>query len=563
MTLTVKSLPAYSGEYPFSGLVGVFSIRAKADKTTLKAGESLTLTVRVEGTGNIRDAGPGTIDLPEGQFKVYDDNPLEEISLTSSGYQGYKLFKKAIVPVKAGKYTIDPIYLTYFDIEQKEYRTLATQEFHLDVQPSGELQVVQAQPEMPAAKVQTPARQEVALLNQDILDIKEGLSVLRPYNRMSLPFFGLLLAAPLILLTGIRGALIFRKKEISLEKEMTEKSRHYIRQAEKSMSGDEQFWADLYAGLLAKILSRGSRRAETLTPAEARQILEDGGVAEDRISEVISLLDTIESVRFGGHQSSTEDIPSEKTRQVFDRVKTAVKTLCAVFVIIGLVSAAPVCSQAEPASDFSAGIQLYRQGDYLTAAQKFEAVADTPVVNPHLFYNIGNAYLKAGRIGHAILWYERAKRLIPNDPDLNYNLAHALGKVKDKTDDAFSLTDILFSWEPYVPLKLFQGAAILLAWIFCIWAAIQSIRQRRVFSGTGILMGSVCLLAIAVTATTQFTRESGRQAVILQEQVAVRSGTSPEATTLFKLHAGTRVKVMEKSKGPYQGVFRQRQGRLA
>jgi len=42
-----------------------------------------------------------------------------------------------------------------------------------------------------------------------------------------------------------------------------------------------------------------------------------------------------------------------------------------------------------------------------------------------LYYNIGNCYFRQGELGYAILYYLRAKRLNPNDDDINSNLAFA------------------------------------------------------------------------------------------------------------------------------------------
>jgi len=44
--------------------------------------------------------------------------------------------------------------------------------------------------------------------------------------------------------------------------------------------------------------------------------------------------------------------------------------------------------------------------------------------SPAALYNLGNAYARAGKPGAAVLNYERARLLDPNDPDLEANLRH-------------------------------------------------------------------------------------------------------------------------------------------
>jgi len=47
-----------------------------------------------------------------------------------------------------------------------------------------------------------------------------------------------------------------------------------------------------------------------------------------------------------------------------------------------------------------------------------------------VYYNLGNSYFRNGNAGKAILNYERARRLIPRDSDLNFNYRHVLSRIK-------------------------------------------------------------------------------------------------------------------------------------
>ena len=74
------------------------------------------------------------------------------------------------------------------------------------------------------------------------------------------------------------------------------------------------------------------------------------------------------------------------------------------------------------AQDFLDGIKQYDAREYGKAAALFEKLAASGIHNGKLYYNLANAYLKQGKLGKAILWYERAQRLIPGDPDLAFNM---------------------------------------------------------------------------------------------------------------------------------------------
>ncbi|MBF0204417.1 MAG: protein BatD [Desulfamplus sp.] len=189
----VESLPPYSADVPFSGLVGNFSIKAELDNLSkteqenlnktkqdnlnkteqdnlnkteqenlnkteqdnlnkteqdnlnkaeredlkLKIGDSATLTITISGKGNLMDAQAPTVAIPS-DFKVYDDSPEEKIELTLQGYSGEKIFKRAIVPIKSGKYTIEPIILTFFNVSTHAYETISTTSIKIEVEQSTE-----------------------------------------------------------------------------------------------------------------------------------------------------------------------------------------------------------------------------------------------------------------------------------------------------------------------------------------------------------------------------------------------------------------------------------------
>ncbi|MGA6926844.1 MAG: BatD family protein, partial [Desulfosarcina sp.] len=124
ITVVVRDLPPRPSGTSFSGLVGVFDMHSAMEKTDLRVGDSTTLAITIDGTGNIMDAAPPVIPAPEA-FKTYADNPEETIRKETGGYTGSKTFRTALVPVNAGRYRIEPVALTYFDVNAGAYRTLA------------------------------------------------------------------------------------------------------------------------------------------------------------------------------------------------------------------------------------------------------------------------------------------------------------------------------------------------------------------------------------------------------------------------------------------------------
>ena len=71
---------------------------------------------------------------------------------------------------------------------------------------------------------------------------------------------------------------------------------------------------------------------------------------------------------------------------------------------------------------FAEAQRAYVDRDYDTAIARYEALAAGGAASADVQYNLGNAYFRAGRLGRAMLAYERALALDPGMDDARYNL---------------------------------------------------------------------------------------------------------------------------------------------
>src|ERR1035437_6730290 len=79
--------------------------------------------------------------------------------------------------------------------------------------------------------------------------------------------------------------------------------------------------------------------------------------------------------------------------------------------------------QSNAVSDsLSAANQLYNTAKYQAAIRKYQFVIGQGFESSELYYNLGNAFYKSGNMTYAILNFERAKKLAPNDETITYNL---------------------------------------------------------------------------------------------------------------------------------------------
>ncbi len=296
-TVEVLPLPSYNGDAPFSGLVGRFSMSAEMEKSTLETGGSATLSLTINGNGNIMDAGAPEFHVPD-SFKVYKDAAEEEIALDREGYFGKKTFRTALVPVEPGEYRIDPIRVSYFDTRSQTYQTLSSQTFSLSVSPSAQTETLAV---YSASEPGTGTdRKAVAFTGRDILPLKEDLDALEPKRPLPMHHFALFLLCPALLFAGAWTYGRIRHKSDEPAILMTKKSRKALQEAGKADLSQENFLANLHRALTAAICARTRICREAITADEAGDLLQETGYPEPETRKIAQTLARIESARFSG-----------------------------------------------------------------------------------------------------------------------------------------------------------------------------------------------------------------------------------------------------------------------
>jgi tetratricopeptide (TPR) repeat protein len=229
----------------------------------------------------------------------------------------------------------------------------------------------------------------------------------------------------------------------------------------------------------------------------------------------------------------------------------------ALLVVLMVMMTAVQTVHADPATQaFLDGIKLYKQDKYAEAAAEFSKIADQGIINGKLFYNLGNAYLKSGDTGHAMLWYERSLKLMPHDPDLNFNYEYAQSLIRDeKGEKQLPIFRILFFWKYLMSQSQVQWTAIGLNLIFWTLLAVGLIREKCQMKTLNTVVLTLTLIFTLTACYNHYETHFQKEAVILPAKVSIRSGLTDDATELFVLHAGTKVKVDKEKDDYFQIVF--------
>jgi tetratricopeptide (TPR) repeat protein len=188
---------------------------------------------------------------------------------------------------------------------------------------------------------------------------------------------------------------------------------------------------------------------------------------------------------------------------------------------------------------------LYSEKQYAKSVDAYESLIQDGVRNGYLFYNLGNAYIRMGKTGPAILNYVRAKNLIPRDENLVVNLKFAVQQTRDKIEvPPLGTLNILFFWVNDFSLNELIYFSICLNFVFwgtlALWIFFPYLKIAR---NTLLFILMLSFVSIVVKIKNESDLKVG---VILSEKVEVKSGRSLDTVTLFQLHEGALVNIVGK-----------------
>lgn len=239
--------------------------------------------------------------------------------------------------------------------------------------------------------------------------------------------------------------------------------------------------------------------------------------------------------------------------------KPGVMKLFGVYLICLVVVFSWCNSFAQKAGDVEASRFFYR-GNFDYKEAKFEAAIDNyaKVLNlglesGNLYYNLGNSYFKKGDLGRAVLNYERALMLIPNDRDLKSNHEYVLSLL-NLGPQSFG------NWLEKEVNKLFADASIDFLTVFLsgiyilvFLILIISLIFPGVKKGIGILFLSLlAVFIISLVALNSKIAYLSKGAVVVSKEVEAKFEPLDEATTYFKLSVGSKVEVLDKTENWYK-----------
>lgn len=191
------------------------------------------------------------------------------------------------------------------------------------------------------------------------------------------------------------------------------------------------------------------------------------------------------------------------------------------------------------------------RGDFASAVTGYERLVDAGIRDADVYFNLGAAYAESGEYPRAILNFERALDVRPNDDKTQDNLRTAERVLEEDRAEAegeaviqrsSSMSDAVYASfaEDALAYALILANLVFFACLGVSWA-----RRRR--SGRlialGILSGAVLAFSAVGLATKAGVFREGLRAVVVGDRVSLREGPDQKARIRGIARGGDRALV--------------------
>ena len=445
--LQVRPVPETGKPEGYAGLIGDFRIKGNVSKTNISAGDTVTITISVDGAG-LLDTLDGVKLKLDHVGKVYPDKPMGQESFTGDVVKSSRELKYALVPQRSGSFDLGAVEIPVFNSRTGAYEVLRAELGSLSV-AEGAASGDQNLSTLPAVK------SKVKILSNDLLaqHPAEALLVEHRLTPRAIFIFSSLGLSTWLLGLGVLG---FRGVRSRLDSDGSRARRQKAHRkfvsaskaAEKLTSTDpRRALVNIRAAFYEYIGDLANTTTTSMTASELSEIIGKTGTPHDAQATAAQAVREFERLEYGGAEvdmaAALQAIAKARTsaaslengsnikasrRAVGSTVMLLVSSMSLVAVSTRSVGASGLPGTAEAAG------HAFDQGEYGEAVRLYEEMVGTGTVNGHLYYNLANAYFRSAKTGQAAAALLAARQYLPRDPDVRANLKHVMSKINDKLE---------------------------------------------------------------------------------------------------------------------------------
>jgi len=312
-----KSLPLEGKPANFAGAVGDFNFSVALSKDILKANETSQVQVKISGKGNLKLFELPTVETPA-ELEMYQPERKERVRVNASGLSGAVTDTYTVVPLYKGKYKIPSISFSYFNPKEKKYKTIATEDFFVDVQEGKELITLDTS---------SVRKQEVVSTGKNFRYIatKTKFITAKKIDFFKSNLFYVLFLLPLIAIPI--GVFIGKKNEERSNDILGNKTRKaeklakkYLSKAQKQLGKKEAFYEALERALHNYLKAKLGVETTEISKKRITEILKGKNVEAAAIHQFIEVLKNSDFARY-------TPFTATEMKEEFERAKAVIVQL--------------------------------------------------------------------------------------------------------------------------------------------------------------------------------------------------------------------------------------------
>lgn len=200
---------------------------------------------------------------------------------------------------------------------------------------------------------------------------------------------------------------------------------------------------------------------------------------------------------------------------------------------------------------FNNATDAYNKADYNKAIENYLKIIDEGQHSTAVYFNLGNSYYKLNQIAPSIYYYEKALLLSPNDAEIKNNLGYAQNMTLDAIEimPETGLSKIYNDITGFLSFDQWAYLAVLFMILFVLlYIAFYSLKyatQKRIAFVTSIISLFVAIVSVIFAFLQYSDFQADQPAIVFDNEVAVTAEPNERSQTVFTLHEGTKLNVLE------------------
>ena len=195
------------------------------------------------------------------------------------------------------------------------------------------------------------------------------------------------------------------------------------------------------------------------------------------------------------------------------------------------------------------GNKAYQAGDFQNALSFYDKVLQSQRHSAALYYNIGNCYFKIDEFGKAVLFYERAAQLKPNDRDIQHNLAVVNTRLVDRIEPIppFFLESWWYHTRQLASAQVWAVLGLLFLWTGVAGTLIWMIGKTRQWKKWGFVGGLVAyfftVVCLSLSNSQYLFERDSRIGILLAEKTILYLAPEENSPEVRVIHEGVKFKI--------------------